>query len=72
MLFTTRKTSFHLEYIDIVKRSKKAVQTVLWTINSSGSTKDTDLKYKTPTTPHHNDPEPLNKIPWKVFLFINY
>ena len=29
MFFKIRKTSFHFEYIDIVKRSRKAVQTVL-------------------------------------------
>ena len=29
MFFKTRKTLFHLEYMLIVKRSKKAVQTVL-------------------------------------------
>ena len=72
MFFKIRKTSFHFEYIEIVKRSKKAVQTVLCTINSTGSTKDTDLKYKTPITPHHNEPTPLNRIPRKVFLIINY
>ena len=37
-----------------------------------GLTKETDLKYKTPITPHHKDPMPLDKIPLKVFLFINY
>ena len=62
-IFNIRKTSYHLEYMEIVKRSKKAVQTVLCTINSIGSTKDTDLKYKTPITPHHSEPIPLNRIP---------
>ena len=37
-----------------------------------GLTKETDLKYKTPITPHQKDPMPLNKIPFNIFLFINY
>ena len=63
MFFKIRKTSFHLEYMVIVKRSKKAVQTVLCTINSIGSTNDTDLKYKTTIIPHHKEPAQLNRIP---------
>jgi hypothetical protein len=66
------KTLSQREYIEIEKINKKAVQTVLCIVSSSGLTKETDLKYKTPITPHQRDPMPLDKIPLKVFLFINY
>ena len=70
--FKILRTSFHLEYKEIENINKKAVQTVLCIVNSKGLTNETDLKYKTPITPHQSEPIPLDKIPFNVFFFINY
>jgi hypothetical protein len=70
--FKILKISFHLEYRDTEKNNKNAVHIVLCIVSSIGLTKETDLKYKTPITPHQSEPSPLEKIPLKVFLFINY
>ena len=68
--FKILKTSFHLDYIEIEKINKNAVHTVLCIVSSKGLTKETDLKYNTPIIPHQREPNPLAKIPLKVFFFI--
>ena len=63
--------SFCLFLSKIKINKKKIVQNTLWETTSSGFTNETYLKYKTPITPHQNEPENDDKIPLlKSFIIV--
>ena len=52
--------------------NNNAVQMVLCTVSSMAVAKETNLKYKTPITPHQSEAPTVNNEPFNNFFFIMF